>query len=248
MAPRPPISRISLEDVAGIEGIDKLLPPLNAFMTSTCGALDKGITFSENHQAQIKVLDVVVPSPWVTVAPFSNSWVNYGTPFFNAAYRKWDDGTVELRGTVKGNDATFTTTLGDIFTLPAGYRPESDIIITTTSVDAFAQARISALGVVKATVALNTGVKWFSLDGIRFLASDASPGPNLSSTLSFKSELKSKCLGLIPIAAASKTTPGTLVQLPRVAWEDSGTGQIKISNLLGVSPGSYSFTFLAIAG
>jgi hypothetical protein len=89
---------------------------------------------------------------------------------------------------------------------------------------------------------------YFSLDGLEYEAADPGPGLSLGASLIFKSELRAKCVGLIALSFVSKTRPSTLFALPRIAWEDLGTGQIKVANLLGVVPGSYALTLLAIAG
>lgn len=98
---------------------------------------------------------------------FQNSWVNFGSGFSAAAYKKDNMGTVHLKGVVKSG------TVGtDIFTLPAGYRPaESRMFrtITNTGVgnDVIGRADIYGNGEVKHIQGGNT---YFVLDGISFPA------------------------------------------------------------------------------
>jgi hypothetical protein len=87
-------------------------------------------------------------SGWIPIASFVNGWswysgATYGSNEYNfAAYRK-RDGIVYLRGLVGGGTATSGTIM---FTLPAGYRPQSGtrIIFPVSSNDAF--GAVSVLG------------------------------------------------------------------------------------------------------
>lgn len=88
-------------------------------------------TYISNHDTDITTaeseIDALQTFTWTEVSSFSNSWVNFGAPYFNAAYTK-ANGWVYLRGQIKDgtNDAT-------CFTLPAGYRPISQLNITTSA-------------------------------------------------------------------------------------------------------------------
>jgi hypothetical protein len=66
---------------------------------------------------------------WINVSGgvgFQHAWVNIGGAFQVAQYRKVAD-AVEIRGHVK--DGAFGATgVGDIFTLPSGYRPPAEMI------------------------------------------------------------------------------------------------------------------------
>lgn len=54
-------------------------------------------------------------------APFAANWSNVGAPFRNGAYRRTDDGNVELAGLIQfSSTAAAPTTM---FTLPVGFRP-----------------------------------------------------------------------------------------------------------------------------
>ena len=60
-----------------------------------------------------------------TAPTLLNSWVNFGSPFQTARYRKDASGIVHVQGLIKDGTATDGTTL---FTLPAGYRPDAQLI------------------------------------------------------------------------------------------------------------------------
>jgi hypothetical protein len=99
---------------------------------------------------------------------FENSWVNYGGGFSSAAFYKDPYGVVHLKGVVQLG--TIGTT---IFSLPSGYLPSEDLIISTRSNNASGEVRI-LVGCfffcddeVVAQAGSNT---WFSLDGISFRA------------------------------------------------------------------------------
>lgn len=240
MAPSLPVSQISLEDVQGIEGIEALLTPLNRALGAAHFALSRNLTFRENFRSMVKTLDVTVTSPWRTVSTFLNGWSAFTTGTFgNVQYRKNDAGEVELMGMVTGGTIGLTA-----FTLPTGYCPPFTAPYATTSNSAFGEVSITAAGLVVPTVGNNA---WVSCYPVHYLTSDVSPGVNLASPLFFKSELRGKCTSLEVMSFVSKTSPGTPQPLPRLAWEDSGTGQLKLTNLLGVSPGNYSLTLLALA-
>lgn len=85
--------------------------------------------------------------PWRDVSSeglFLNSWVNFGAPYANVAYRKDDAGLVYIRGAAKSGTVNST-----IFTLPAGFRPAAELRRPISSNAAFAEISIDNAGVVK---------------------------------------------------------------------------------------------------
>jgi len=91
---------------------------------------------------------------------FQNSWVNYGSGFATAAFRKDVLGWVHLRGMIKSG------TIGSAaFALPVGYRPPAHIYFACVSNGAFGDVLIITSGNVIPQVGNNT---WFSLNGITF--------------------------------------------------------------------------------
>lgn len=95
----------------------------------------------------------------------SGGWVNYGSGYPTAAFKKYPDGRVRLKGLVKNG------TLGQpIFTLPVGYRPPdpapgAQLIFATVATSAFGEIRIGPDGLVVVQAGTTTFV---SLDGIEF--------------------------------------------------------------------------------
>jgi hypothetical protein len=93
----------------------------------------------------------------------ASGWHNYDTSVYPAAaFRKYPDGRVRLRGLVAGG------TIGQaspIFVLPAGYWPSRNLIFSVVSNDVAGEVRIASNGSVYVQVG-NTN--WVSLDGIEF--------------------------------------------------------------------------------
>lgn len=103
---------------------------------------------------------------WTTLPSPSAGWIRYNTAYNPAQYRKNSDGIVSLRGLIKSGTATSGTV---IYTLPAGYRPSTNIICSqVTYPDDFGRVDVSSTGqvIVREGVATN----WLSLAGCDFLA------------------------------------------------------------------------------
>lgn len=95
------------------------------------------------------------------VPTLENGWTIYGPTFSQPGFYKDPLGRVHIRGVVA------LGTIGQtIFTLPAGYRPLSTVLIfVAIANNAFARVTIYTDGRVVAAVGSNV---WFSLDGISF--------------------------------------------------------------------------------
>lgn len=102
--------------------------------------------------------------PWRAIGSggepvFANAWVNFGSTFAAAAFRKDAAGLVYLKGLIK--DGTINT---NAFVLPAGYRPAEDRVFAVLSGGAVGRVDITSAGaVVPKTPISNTFV---GLDGI----------------------------------------------------------------------------------
>jgi hypothetical protein len=97
--------------------------------------------------------------------PFAylNGWLDYAGPFGPCGYRMLPNGMVILRGIVKnGTDV-------NILTLPAGYRPGVQVLL---SVGTAATSGVCRLDITTAGLLYHTGGnnQWISLNGINFLA------------------------------------------------------------------------------
>lgn len=86
-----------------------------------------------------------------------NSWVNFGSTHEDVAYCKDSNGMVHIRGLVKNG------TVGtNAFVLPAGYRPQNDLIFATLSNNAIGRITIDSTGGVElSNIGSNT---WYSLN------------------------------------------------------------------------------------
>lgn len=86
---------------------------------------------------------------------FQNSWVNYAAGLVTAAFRKFPDGRVLIKGTIKNGSAIGTT----FFTLPAGYRPGADMTFATDSGGAFGRFQVQADGDVVGLTGVTTFIQ-----------------------------------------------------------------------------------------
>lgn len=83
----------------------------------------------------------VAPEPWHLIGAlgepgFQNSWTNWGAaPNPQAGFKKTPDGTIHLKGRLKGGNSSSTA-----FTLPTGYRPTDERRITGSPNLVFIQA------------------------------------------------------------------------------------------------------------
>jgi hypothetical protein len=113
----------------------------------------------------------ITPTSDVAWSSFSlqNNWTDYGSGYYTNGYRRTKDGVVILKGLIKRSG---TITSGEIIgTLPVGYRPSEELIFETcTNSNASSRVDIFSDGTVR-VIAGDPG--WLSLDGIKFLPSDA---------------------------------------------------------------------------
>jgi hypothetical protein len=94
-----------------------------------------------------------------------NSWVNFGSPFHDAQYCR-RGGVVRIRGVVKlGTISTGST--GNIFVLPAGFRPTAEMIFTTLANNGIARVELLTDGSVRANAMASNA--YLSLDNISFI-------------------------------------------------------------------------------
>lgn len=103
-------------------------------------------------------IDIPLWAPLV----LQNGWGDFGSSYSTAAYTKTATGLVVLKGLIKDG-----TNL--VATLPAGYRPERAIMLSTTSIDANARLDIESNGSIYGRS--GTSSSWLSLDGVAFMPS-----------------------------------------------------------------------------
>lgn len=107
-------------------------------------------------------LSGIAPS-WTAVSSFSNSWVNSGSPYYNASYMKDPHGFVHLVGRIK--DGTVGSAA---FTLPEGYRPTATLQFAVLSNNDIGKISVNSDGeVIPGVPSVNT---WAQLDNVIFFA------------------------------------------------------------------------------
>jgi hypothetical protein len=90
-------------------------------------------------------------------------WANFGAGYEVASFRRFPDGTVEVRGLVSGGIA------GPVFVLPPGYRPRRQLLFAVIT-DPNAVARVDVLPNGQVYAAAGCSAVWTSLSGVRFFA------------------------------------------------------------------------------
>lgn len=138
--------------------------------------------YAPDHFGGLTVDDLVVAgtlvaqgtitySRWVNInvigasgqAPYLNSWVNGGAPYFPAGWTRTEDGWIRLRGAVKSGSVGSAA-----FVLPPGARPSSTSRHAVVSNALFGIVDITSGGlVIPQSPSSNALV---SLDGIQFKA------------------------------------------------------------------------------
>lgn len=116
----------------------------------------EGILETRDFDLEAYLQSSVGSSPWFAPT-FTNAWVDYGSPWQPARYRKIGD-IVSIEGLVKNGTAGLA-----MFTLPTGFRPPSGMIFATASMDGFAvryhgELRCTSAGVFTSEGAQNVYV------------------------------------------------------------------------------------------
>jgi hypothetical protein len=93
---------------------------------------------------------------------FSNAWVAFDAVNFPVRFYRDEAGVVRIEGKVKDGTVTAGTT---IFTLPAGFRPDTNLDFASVSGTTFASVRVDSGGNVQIMVGVNTSL---SFAGIAF--------------------------------------------------------------------------------
>lgn len=148
---------------------DGTVRPTNVGSSAVASMVNlSGIEFDTESVSSVTSVVAQPMEPWHTVGAvgepvFQNSWVNYGGAEATAGFRKYPDGRVRLRGTIKNGTAAAA------FTLPPGYRPPTNLYfpITTNSGagTVYGNVTIGADGSVGMS---QTATLWASLADIEF--------------------------------------------------------------------------------
>jgi hypothetical protein len=107
-------------------------------------------------------------SDWIAVgsagSSFANSWVDYGSPFPGAAFRKDALGYVHLKGFIKNGTTTDAITM---ITMPTGYKVGSTRHVAAIGNVAAGHIKLTSSGIAYGA---GTGNGWLTLDNISYYA------------------------------------------------------------------------------
>jgi hypothetical protein len=107
-------------------------------------------------------------SAWIAVgsggSSFANSWVDYGSGYPGAAFRKDAFGYVHLKGFIKNGTAVDTTTM---ITMPTGYKVGSTRHIAAVGASGAGHLKLTTSGIAYGA---GTGNGWLTLDNITYYA------------------------------------------------------------------------------
>lgn len=109
------------------------------------------------------IAEAATPEAWIAPT-LLNGWVNYGSGWDTAGYRKDSSGRVYLKGLVKSGTVNATA-----FTLPAGYRPPASKMFAAGGPTAQPYVSVGSSGNVH--VPAGTDNAWVSLENISFFVS-----------------------------------------------------------------------------
>lgn len=116
-----------------------------------------------------KAINEIGNPVWTAVSAFTNSWVNFGTPYGDAAYCKNALGFVHLRGVIKSGALN-----AGAFVLPVGFRPSARVSLMGVSLSGatfvITKNDITTDGVVIVGDGPTGGNNALMLDGLAFYA------------------------------------------------------------------------------
>jgi len=90
-----------------------------------------------------------------------NGWTYHGAPWTPPGYRKYPNGLVHIKGLVAGGTDGAT-----IFTLPVGYRPAHNVLVSSTGGNQASRLNVDTAGNITKEPAFGASVAWFSLEVI----------------------------------------------------------------------------------
>lgn len=108
---------------------------------------------------------------WISPS-LQGNWSNFNSGYTKARYMKTADGMVVLQGLITSSSAYSNPET--LFTLPAGYRPETQMSFQVESNGDGATLTVNTDGTVVAST--NTDAAWLSLSDVKFLSATSSHG------------------------------------------------------------------------
>jgi hypothetical protein len=213
--------------------LDRVQDQLIAVVNPALGRVD------QVRDTKLKTISLTLADDWIAPT-LLNSWVNYGSPFSPAGYRK-RNGRIEVRGLVK--DGTISGSL-PVFILPAAYRSTYSRHIAVASAGAFGFMQIKMENPYEGYVLpQGGGSTWFEMSA-RIEAVDPSPVPNPIFPITIPHELSTPPVGVFA-ADATDTVSGAHVSTT-VSWHVAGSNIVidDLPELFALR--SYRVTFLIV--
>lgn len=130
---------------------------------------DNEITIQEvvNLQATLDQKSAVdhnhLPDTWQNIQ-LASGWLNYGTGYTTPQCRKFIGDLIEVKGVIKKLSALVTNEI--IATLPAGYRPNEIMLITTWASGGTSRLQVEPSGVIRLASGNSSGVGLSFLFGL----------------------------------------------------------------------------------
>jgi hypothetical protein len=254
MATPPELLQLKKEDfpsdgLGTQPALEKFFVQFNRFSEATRKALAGGISTSDNLAWEVRELKVTTPSS-VWVAPTLAAGVTNFTGF-TAGYWKDGSGVVRMRGLLT------RATIGDLFTLPAGYRPGDQQLdfataISTGGTEGHGRLRVRTDGIVSIQGA-SAPSTWGSID-CAFSCADLSPGVLSCFPLDFTLQKVEAPVGLLLLGCRDVTPVKTggngsdlALSLGQPKWSALSSKRVRIQNLPGLLLGrTYTLTVAVV--
>lgn len=235
----PEFRPLAREDFTEAPWIEKLLRPLNSFLTQVRAGLQNGLTLSENLNAEVKTLDVTAKDDWVAISLTSPYTAGSPAPAYRKVGRR-----VSFRGVLTLNTAVSGNAWAS---LPASVRPDISVAYAVPGGAAGEFLRVAVNTAGSATLAWSGAPATCSLDGISYDAVD-DDGINPAFPISFKTKVRGRAAGLIVLRVVELSGRDEIVvgSAVTVGWsQDAASVQLK--GLTGLVPGKkYRVTMLVV--
>lgn len=248
MARPPEVNGIRRDDIPEAPAwVEKLLRPLNLFVTQVGQALQGNLTVRENIASMARgPVRVAIPAEWVALT-FSSGWAQWTDSNFEpCAVRVTPDGReVEARGLVDNTGGA----LGAMVELPQGYSPSKRLILPATANEDDASVVVLESGTINALH--GSLAAWFSLNGLRWPLSGPPPAWGAPFPLFYEWDRKPLVVWCNCERLESSGRSTGLVTTCGAEWragELRGKKGFFITRLSALTPGdSYNLTVHALA-
>lgn len=224
----PVFSRVAEEDVADAPKgtwLEGLRAPLNDVMSTIRELLNKGITFVQNIDCEIKETDILVPDPWIYPEP-ENGWRQDAPSGVPLRYMKHPDGSVEFQGDLIDGGSTTVLSAGVISN---AYVPDYPMrfVVVSGNIQVDPSGELSHSGGADGTF------------NFRYMASDATPYSSSSFPIVISTKYSKKPLSVtcVSIEDITDTDPKKLGCAMQIDWDYisvQGNPSVQIKNICGL--------------